>query len=476
VIDVYCDQCGLALPAGVASCPRCGAPVEPAPVAPAPPAPAPVAPPRVASVPVEAASAPVAAAPFVPAPRRPGPAERLPDRLSQAGLVARGPGLRAWLGAIVLRNLRGTAAGIFGAWFNVPFTVMMAAIGAVVGALVGLFHGSFLGPQIVSRVDRVLQWVLPLPFSAGEMLPSASVQIGGIVGAIVGGVNGAWTLGWLAFAEPWKRLYAADALWPVSFALGQVVVAGFVGALYVLWSFATEPMRLRISGARRLSRREAEWLMPMVHEVADRLGLRSLPRILLDDRREANASAGIRHMVLNQGLLEQLGHDRDQVSAVIAHELAHWRDGDAIALAWAKGVTLPLYLLYELATRLLRMVHNRPLHYLIRFVFWSVIVTVRYLVVPVQAATWRAAEFRADAAAARAGYGAGLHRALSYLRHSFDGERSGWDAAILATHPPTELRLEAIEEPGRRYPLSADHALLRALPERVPVSTVDRDR
>ncbi|MET7423402.1 M48 family metalloprotease [Dactylosporangium sp. NPDC005555] len=409
----------------------------------------------------------------MPGQRAPAPGERL---FPQAGPLGRGPGPRAWLGAVVVRNLRGTAAGIFGAWFNVPFTIMMAAVGAFVGGIVGLFNGSFAGPQVVARVDRLLQWVLPLPMSAGELLPTASAQIGGIIGGIIGAVNGGWTLGWLAFAEPWRRMYHVDALWPVSFAIGQVLVAVFVGALYVAWSTATEAVRLRVSGARRLSRREEEWLMPMVHEAAARLGLRSVPRVLIDDRREANAAAGIRHIVVNQGLLEQLDHDRDQVSGVIAHELAHWRDGDAIALAWAKGVTLPLYLLYELATRLLSVVRNRPLHYLIRFLFWSVIATTRYFVIPVQAGTWRAAEFRADAAAARAGYGAGLYQALTYLRHSFDGQRSGWDAAVLATHPPTELRLEALEQPGRGYPLSSRQPMLRGLPGWAPSSTVDRDR
>jgi Zn-dependent protease with chaperone function len=444
---MYCEQCGLLLAPGAATCPRCGTAVEPA-VAPG----------------------------IVPQPRRPVAGEQVLARFPRAGQVARGPGAQAWIVAIALRNLTGTAAGIFGAWFNVPFTVMMAAVGAFVGGIVGLFHGSFAGPQVVARVDRVLEWILPLPMSAGELLPTASAQIGGIVGAILGALNGGWTLGWLAFAQPWKQMYAVDAVWPVSFAIGQVVVAAFVGVLYVLWSTATEALRLRVAGARRLSRREEEWLMPIVHEAAARLGLRSLPRILIDDRREANAAAGIRHIVVNQGLLEQLDHDTEQVSGVIAHELAHWRDGDAIALAWGKGVALPLYLLYELATRLLRVVHNRPLHYLIRFLFWSVIVTTRYFVIPVQAGTWRAAEFRADAAAARAGYGAGLYQALTYLRHSFDGERSGWDAAVLATHPPTELRLEALEAPGRRYPMGGHHPALRGLPGWAAASTVERDR
>ncbi|WP_432995919.1 hypothetical protein [Dactylosporangium sp. CA-233914] len=89
--------------------------------------------------------------------RAPAAGEWVRALVPPAVRLGRGPGARAWLGAIVLRNLRGTAAGIVGAWFNVPFTIMMAATGAVIGALVGLFHGSFLGPQIVARVDRLLQ-------------------------------------------------------------------------------------------------------------------------------------------------------------------------------------------------------------------------------------------------------------------------------------------------------------------------------
>jgi Zn-dependent protease with chaperone function len=256
-------------------------------------------------------------------------------------------------------------------------------------------------------------------------------------------------------------------------ALGQVVTALVVGVLYLAWTTLAEGSRLRVAGARRLSRREADWLMPLVTEVAARLGLRTLPRILVDDRREPNAHAGIRHIVINYGLLEQLNYDRDQVAAVLAHELVHWRDGDTIAMAWAKGVALPLYLLYELADRLLRLSNSRPLHFIVRTMFWAVIVTVRYLVIPVQARLWRRAEYRADAGAAAAGYRSGLRGALTYLRHSFDGERSGWDRTVLATHPPNELRLERLEG-DQRYPLREDHPLVRSLPGWSDRSTVQK--
>lgn len=466
---MFCDQCGAQLPAGAGVCPRCGASLDAAPA----PVVAPVA--LVAPGPALPGPAPVpepAPQPVVPAPGPPAPPSA---RHARAGTVPQGPGVRAMLGAVVLRNVRGTVAGIVGAWFNVPFTLLMGAVGAIVGGLSGAVSGTVVGVGVLQRIDTFLKYVFPLPVSAADLLPTAGAQIGGIVGAILGAVNGALTLGWMAFAWPWQQLWRGDPLWPVAVLLGQVVTALVVGALYVAWSSLTEPMRLRVAGARRLSRREAEWLMPIVQEAAARLGLTGLPRVLVDDRRDANAHAGIRHIVINQGLIEQLNHDREQVGAVIAHELVHWRDGDAVAMAWARGVALPLYLLFELADRLLRFARWRPLSFLVRFLFWAVIVTVRRLVIPVQASTWRAAEFRADAIAAQAGYGEGLRQALGYVRDSFDGQRSGWDAAVLTTHPPTELRLEALEQRGRRYPLREDHPLTRALPGWTSTSTVEKD-
>lgn len=41
-------------------------------------------------------------------------------------------------------------------------------------------------------------------------------------------------------------------------------------------------------------------------------------------------------------------------------------------------------------------------------------------------------------------YGEALRQALAYLA-DFEGSRSGWERAGAATHPPLELRLEALE-------------------------------
>jgi Zn-dependent protease with chaperone function len=430
---VFCDQCGHALPDSAATvCPDCGASLN-----------------STAVTPVMAARRPV-----VP------------------GRAARGPGWRAWLRATIGRNVAGTLAGIAGAWFGVPMVLLMAGVGGVVGGLAGVVSGTVVGVGVLDRLDTLLEFVFPLPVSSSELLPTAATQIGGIVGGLIGMVNGALTLGWMTAVFPWQQLYAGDPLWPVSVLLGQVAVAVTVGALYVWWSAGTEAVRLRVGGARELSRREADWLLPILAEAGERLGLDALPRLLIDDRREPNASAGIRHIVINAGLLEQLDHDREQIAAVLAHELAHWRDGDAIAMAWAKGVALPLFLAFELADRALRAARIRPLQFLVRLLSWSVLATVRYGVLPAQATLWRAQEYRADAAAAAAGYQDGLRRTLAYLRGSFDGQRSGWDRTLLASHPPNELRLDRLEHDDRVYPLHEEHPLVRALPGWTGDSTV----
>jgi len=81
-------------------------------------------------------------------------------------------------------------------------------------------------------------------------------------------------------------------------------------------------------------------------------------------------------------------------------------------------------------------------------------VTLTFVVVPLQAARTRQHEYDADYAAARAGdyYREGLKRALISLS-ALEGGRTGWEAAIAATHPPTALRIERL--------VSSDEALRR---------------
>lgn len=55
-------------------------------------------------------------------------------------------------------------------------------------------------------------------------------------------------------------------------------------------------------------------------------------------------------------------------------------------------------------------------------------------------------EYEADAAAARIGLATSLSLALRKMG-AFEGGRTGWEQTMAATHPPTELRLEALQQP-----------------------------
>lgn len=360
------------------------------------------------------------------------------------------------LRAIARHNRLGSIAGLFAAWFNIPLVLLMGAAGAFFGGVVGLFSGGLGGPGALDRFGALFGLLVPMPVDIQDLLPTAAVQIGGIIGALIGIVTGAFHMAWLTFAGFWGLLYEGDPLWPLIVMFGQVATAVFVGALYTFYSSRTEAWRLRLAGGRRPSRREAAWLLPMMRRAAHRMGMRDLPTLVIDDRRTPNATAGVHHIVVNTGLLEFLAYDRDAVAGVLAHELAHWHRGDAAVMAWGKGLAFPLYLAHIFTTKVQEAAQWGPLRILLWIVLWSVSVTMRGLVVPLHARYWRECEYAADAAAARAGYADGLHHALGALRRTFDGARDGWDRTMLATHPPTELRLERLERAGRSYPLVQD--------------------
>ncbi|RNL80727.1 peptidase M48 family protein [Halostreptopolyspora alba] len=372
--------------------------------------------------------------------------------------------------ATAQHNVYGTLVGLVCAWFNVPLVVFLSVIGGVLGALAGVAAGGIAGPGVMDRVGTIATLIFPLPVRVDDLLPSAAIQIGGIIGGALGLVSGAGVTAYLSVTEFWRLLYAGDPAWPAMVAVGQVATAAFVAGVYTLYSRWSEPWRLRLSGARRPSRREATWLVPLLRQVAADLGDKQPPRLLMDDSREPSASAGIDHIVLTRGLIDLLGHDEDALAGVIAHEVAHHRAGDGAVMAWSRGIALPLYGVYRVAVW--GAERGGPLRWLTASLLWSVTITVRGIVIPAQAKYWRACEYAADAAAHQAGHGPGLHRALSVLRAGFDGARTGWDQTILATHPPLELRLERLEEPGQDYPVLEQHPLaprgVRPRPRRGP--------
>jgi heat shock protein HtpX len=110
-------------------------------------------------------------------------------------------------------------------------------------------------------------------------------------------------------------------------ALIALVIAVAMNA-YSWWN--SDKMVLRMHGARPASGPEGDALARMVHDMADRAGM-PRPAVYILDNDQPNAFATGRNpenaaVAATTGLLRHLG--RDEIAAVMAHELAHIRNHD----------------------------------------------------------------------------------------------------------------------------------------------------
>lgn len=448
---MQCANCGAQVFPGNQHCGRCGAPLtDPDQVTSAfdPTAPTYVAP----SVSPNVVSA-VPAWPKVPPQRR-------PEVSVGQRLFGRPPGypnVGAWLVTGMFRDWRGLAGALLVSVFNVPIAFLFGGLGLVGGGIAG-FVGGFGGASGVPGMETLQD--IPAVGTASEgFLFKAGGVVGLLAGMVLGGIGGFL----YGLVLPWVVAFE-DPAGGLGLLLGQLFAAFLLGLLYSLYRIAAEGVMLRLAGARVPSRREQELLMPLLRESAERLKLGGYPKLLMDDAREPNAYCGARHIVVSRGLLDEFNYDPEPLTAVLCHELAHWRNADAVSSFFIRGMVLPYYLLYVAAT----WVMGRFSHPVVRLVLWAVawplLLSIRYVIMPLQAMGSRASEYSADQGAVAAGHRQGLRRVLSRFRATFDGARNGWDASVCATHPPNELRLERIEEPGVSYPLPDPDAPARPLP------------
>jgi Zn-dependent protease with chaperone function len=345
------------------------------------------------------------------------------------------------------RSWRGILAALIGTWFYLPIALIVAVVAAVFYGVLGFAGGQFGVPNWVPA------WVVDTPV-LGDTLDSFLLRYGGLAGGLLGALFGL-VLGFLGgLLVLWG--FEGDPVASATSALSMAAAGLIVGAIYTGYRITWESSILRMSGARRLSRRERELLLPILRSCTQRLGLKNYPPIMMDDASEPYAAAHTRNIVLSRGLLAELGYDREAIAGVLCHTLVHWRNGDAISAAFIRGIALPLYLLYGWVGWLTQRIRH-PLMPVLVWVFlwpllWPILVTVRFFIIPLHAMDIRRAEFRADQGAVLAGYRDGLRRAIARVP-AFEGGRNGWTRAVCASHPAGELRLERLEDPDRRYPL-----------------------
>lgn len=247
-------------------------------------------------------------------------------------------------------------------------------------------------------------------------------------------------------------------------------VFGFAGSLVSL--FISKWMAKMSTGTQIISQprtHHEQWLLSTVEELAREAGIRT-PEVGIFPAYESNAFAtgwnrNDALVAVSQGLLERFS--RDEVRAVLAHEIGHVANGDMITLALVQGVVNTFVMFFAriignfVDKVVLRNEQGHGIGYIVATIFAELVLGILASIITM----WfsRRREFRADEAGAQlAGTGA-MISALQRLRaeqgvpvqmpdslqaFGINGGLKQGLAGLLMSHPPLEERIEALRRRG----------------------------
>ncbi|MDO8034648.1 protease HtpX [Janthinobacterium sp. SUN128] len=245
------------------------------------------------------------------------------------------------------------------------------------------------------------------------------------------------------------------------------LVVGFTGSIFSL--LISKPMAKWSTGARVIDNPTSStelWLVNTVRALSERAGI-GMPEVAVYEG-EANAFAtgafkNSALVAVSTGLLQSM--NRDEVEAVLGHEIAHVANGDMVTLTLIQGVvnTFVVFMARVVGffvDNVLLKNNNREgggrgIGYFVTVMVCEVIFGLLASII----VAWfsRQREFRADAGSAKLlGSPTPMMHALARLGGVPPGElpqsmqalgisggNGGW-GALFATHPPLEQRIAAL--------------------------------
>lgn len=244
--------------------------------------------------------------------------------------------------------------------------------------------------------------------------------------------------------------------------LGYCLVFGFGGSFISLW--LSRPIAKWSTGAKVLDGSEGSterWLVEAVEVLARKAGIATPDVAIYEGMPNAFATGATKNRALvavSTGLLRSMG--RDQVEAVLAHEIAHVANGDMVTLALVQGVmnTFVMFIARVVGYAVDKLVlkndkDSTGIGYTLTVILLDILFGI--LASIVVAAFSRHREFRADAGAVE--LLGQSHSMISALRalSGHDGAYlpknlaafgiSGKTAsALFASHPTIEARIKAL--------------------------------
>ena len=250
--------------------------------------------------------------------------------------------------------------------------------------------------------------------------------------------------------------------------LGQLLVFcaifGMGGSVISL--FLSKWMALRATGAQVIEqpRNDAEaWLFQTVSHQAQAAGI-GMPQVAIFPSDAPNAFAtGARRdaalVAVSTGLLRSM--NKDEVEAVLGHEISHVANGDMVTLTLIQGVvnTFVLFLSRLVGYWVDRVVLRNERGHGVGFFLTTLVAQVIFGIAASMIVMWfsRRREFRADAGGARLAGREKMISALARLQKAADPQplpdamaafgisgRTTGIARLFMTHPPIEERIEAL--------------------------------
>lgn len=247
------------------------------------------------------------------------------------------------------------------------------------------------------------------------------------------------------------------------FGMSGSIISLFLSKTIAKWSARVEIIDQPANETER-------WLLSTVSELAQKADI-GMPDVGIFPAQQSNAFAtgwnrNNALVAVSAGLLQRM--NKDEVRAVLAHEIAHVSNGDMVTLALIQGVinTFVMFFARIIGSIVDRAVFKQERGHGIGF---YVVTFVAEIVLGILASTivmWfsRYREFRADAGAANLAGRNAMINALRRLQQEQDmpnqlpdsmtafginqGVREGL-MALFASHPPLEKRIEALQAHSR---------------------------
>jgi heat shock protein HtpX len=244
------------------------------------------------------------------------------------------------------------------------------------------------------------------------------------------------------------------------------VVVGFTGSIISL--LMSKPMAKWSTGAHVIEAPQnstEQWLVSTVHALADKAGIGRPEVAIYEGEANAFATGAFKNdalVAVSTGLLQSM--NREEVEAVLGHEVAHIANGDMVTLTLIQGVvnTFVVFLARIVGSVVDGMLNKDEerrgpgIGYMVTVFVCEIL----FGLVASMIVAWfsRQREFRADAGSARLlGSTVPMQHALARLGGVHPGELpqgmaasgitapSGW-AALFSSHPPIEERIAALQQ------------------------------